>query len=339
MFDALVAYSLALQNFVSQPLVWQLLTVAAFFIGLILSVAYLTLAERKVIGFMQMRVGPSMAGPMGLLQPIADAVKLLTKELIIPSSAKSFLFLLAPLLTFVLSLTAWAVIPFDVGLSFAHIDVGILFLLSISALNVYAILIAGWSSQSRYAFLGSVRATAQMISYEIIIGFIVLIIVMTSGSLDLEKIVLSQKSLWNVVTHFPMFIIFFACILAETNRAPFDLVEAEAELVAGFHVEYSSMGFALFFLGEYANMILMSALTTILFLGGWLPPLGLDVLVFIPGFIWFALKICFLLFVFIWVRASLPRFRYDQLMRLCWQVFFPLSLVWFLLVALWVRFL
>lgn len=337
--DAFVMYLKTLQEFVMQGWVLQILAIAAFFVGLILAVAYLTLVERKVIGFMQMRVGPSMAGPMGLLQPIADALKLLTKELIIPSSSKSFLFLLAPLMTFVLSLTAWAVIPFDEHLNFTHIDVGVLYLLSISALNVYSILIAGWASQSRYAFLGAVRATAQMISYEVIIGFIILIIVMTSGSLDLQKIVLSQTSVWNVVAHFPMFVIFFACILAETNRAPFDLVEAEAELVAGFHVEYSSMGFALFFLGEYANMILMSALTTLLFLGGWLPPLKLPLGEMIPGFVWFAAKVCFLLFVFIWVRASLPRFRYDQLMRLCWQVFFPIALIWFVLTALFVRFL
>jgi NADH-quinone oxidoreductase subunit H len=302
-------------------------------IPLILGVAYLTLAERRVIAAMQLRRGPNVVGPFGLLQPIADALKLLHKEFIIPSAASPILFVLAPVLTFSLGLAAWAVIPLDVGVVLADINVGILYLFAISSLGVYGIIIAGWASNSRYAFFGALRSAAQMISYEVSMGFVMISVLLCVGSLNLTKIVQAQENLWFAIPLFPMFIVFFISILAETNRTPFDLAEAEAELVAGYHVEYSSLAFALFFLGEYANMILLSAVTTILFFGGWLPPLAMAPFTWIPGIIWFILKICFFLFIFLWVRATLPRYRYDQLMRLGWKVFLPLSLVWLVLTA------
>ncbi len=300
---------------------------------LILSVAYLTYAERKVIGYMQLRKGPNVVGPFGLLQPIADALKLMHKEVILPARANPLLFIVAPVLTFALSLIAWAVIPFDEGLVLANINVGVLYLFAISSLGVYGIVIAGWASNSKYPFLGALRSAAQMVSYEVSIGFIIVTVLMCAGSLNLSEIVQAQQNLWYVVPLFPMFIIFVISALAETNRAPFDLPEAEAELVSGYNVEYSSMPFALFFLGEYANMILMSALGTILFLGGWLPPFDILPFNLVPGFAWFAFKIAFLLFVFLWVRATLPRYRYDQLMRLGWKVFLPFSLAWVVLTA------
>jgi NADH-quinone oxidoreductase subunit H len=300
---------------------------------LILSVAYLTFVERKVIGAMQLRKGPNTVGPFGLLQPIADAVKLLHKETIVPSKANPILFLLAPVITFTLSLVAWAVIPFSETMVLADINVGVLYLLAISSLGVYGIIIAGWASNSKYPFLGALRSAAQMISYEVSIGFIIIVILLSAGSLNLKEIVAAQESLWYVIPHFPMFVLFVVSALAETNRAPFDLPEAEAELVSGYNVEYSGMPFALFFLGEYANMILLSAIGSLLFLGGWLPPFGIAPFTYLPGFIWFALKIAFLLFVFLWVRATLPRYRYDQLMRLGWKVFLPLSLGWVILTA------
>ena len=300
---------------------------------LILSVAYLTFAERKVIGYMQLRKGPNMVGPFGLLQPIADAVKLMHKEVVIPTKANPVLFLLAPMITFTLSLMAWSVIPFGDGIVLADINVGILFLFAITSLEVYGVIIAGWASNSKYPFLGALRSAAQMVSYEVSLGFIIVSVLMCVGSLNLTDIVNAQKGLWYGVPMFPIMIMFFISTLAETNRAPFDLPEAEAELVSGYNVEYSSMPFALFFLGEYANMILMSAMTTILFLGGWLPPADWAIFTWIPGFVWFALKIAFVLFCFLWVRASLPRYRYDQLMRLGWKVFLPLSLAWVVLTA------
>ncbi len=293
-------------------------------------VAYLTYAERKVIGAMQIRKGPNVVGPFGLFQPIADGLKLLTKETVIPSGANTVVFLLAPMLTFVLSLVAWTVIPFDEGWVLADINVGILFLFAISSLGVYGIIMAGWASNSRYAFLGALRSAAQMVSYEISMGFVIITVLVCVGSLNLSDIVLAQQGgfwHWYWLPLFPMYIIFFISTLAETNRAPFDLPEAEAELVAGYNVEYSAMTFALFFLGEYANMILMSGMTTVLFLGGWLPPIEAAPFTWVPGVVWFALKIAALLFVFLWVRATFPRYRYDQLMRLGWKVFLPLSLV------------
>lgn len=304
------------------------------------AVAYLTLAERKVIGWMQYRKGPNVVGPFGLLQPLADGLKLLLKETIIPAGSNRIMFVAAPMVTFVLSLIAWAVIPFDSGLVLANINVGILYLFAISSLGVYGIIMAGWSSNSKYAFLGALRSAAQMVSYEVSMGFVIITVLLYVGSLNLSSIVEAQAGgFWNwhfFGLLFPMFIIFFISTLAETNRAPFDLPEAEAELVSGYNVEYSSMTFAMFFLGEYANMILMSAMTSLLFLGGWMAPFDIAPFTWIPGPIWFAGKIAFCLFVFLWVRATFPRYRYDQVMRLGWKVFLPVSLIWVVLVAGWV---
>ena len=301
------------------------------------AVAYLTLAERKVIAAMQLRKGPNVVGFFGLLQPAADGLKLLIKETIIPSGANRVVFVLAPMLTFVLSLIAWAVIPFDSGWVLADINVGILYLFAISSLGVYGIIMAGWASNSKYAFLGALRSAAQMVSYEVAIGFVIITVLMCVGSLNLTDVVMAQQGggFWNWywLPLFPMFIIFFISALAETNRHPFDLPEAEAELVSGYNVEYSAMTFALFFLGEYANMILMSGMTVILFMGGWLPPIDIAPFNLVPGIIWFAAKIALCLFVFLWVRATFPRYRYDQLMRLGWKVFLPFSLLWVVLTA------
>ena len=302
---------------------------------LIVSVAYLTLAERKVIAAMQLRKGPNVVGPFGLLQPLADAVKLMFKENVIPTHANTVVFLIAPMLTFMLAMLGWAVIPLDDDFVIADINVGILYLFAISSLGVYGIIMAGWASNSKYAFLGAIRSAAQMVSYEVSIGFVIVTVLLLVGSLNLGDIVRAQSGgvlNWHVFSVlFPMFVIFFVSTLAETNRLPFDLPEAEGELVAGYNVEYSSMPFALFFLGEYANMILMSGMTTILFLGGWYAPI--EALSFVPGPIWFALKTALLLFVFLWVRATFPRYRYDQLMRLGWKVFLPISLFWVALVG------
>ena len=308
------------------PLIWIVIKIVLIVAPLLLSVAYLTLAERKVIGAMHLRRGPNVVGPWGLLQPIADGMKLFFKETVIPTGTNRAVFILAPCVTFVLALIAWAVIPFGPGLVLADINVGILYLFAISSLGVYGILMAGWASNSRYAFLGALRSAAQMVSYEVAMGFIIITVLICAGSLNLSAIVAAQKNLWFVVPLFPMAVIFFISTLAETNRHPFDLPEAENELVAGFNVEYSAMIFALFFLGEYANMILMAGITTILFLGGWLPPADWALFTWIPGPVWFALKMALLLFVFLWVRATFPRYRYDQLMRLGWKVFLPISL-------------
>ena len=315
------------------PAVIILLEIIAIVIPLLLAVAYLTLAERKVLAAMQLRRGPNVVGPFGLLQPIADGLKLLNKETIIPSGANRVVFVMAPMLTFVLSLVAWAVIPFGRGVVLADINVGILYLFAISSLGVYGIVMAGWSSNSKYPFLGSLRSAAQMVSYEVSIGFVIITVLLCVGSLNLSAIVEAQRHIWFCVPLLPMFVIFFISALAETARAPFDLPEAEAELVAGYFSEYSSMTFALFYLGEYANMILMSAMTSILFLGGWLPPFGIAPFTWIPGPIWFAAKIAAVLFVFLWVRATFPRYRYDQLMRLGWKVFLPFSLFWVVVTA------
>jgi NADH-quinone oxidoreductase subunit H len=297
------------------------------------AVAYLTLAERKVIASMQLRRGPNVVGPFGLLQPIADGLKLLTKETIIPAGANATLFVMAPILTFILAFVAWAVIPVDEGWAVANINVGVLYLFAISSLGVYGIIIAGWASNSRYPFLGALRSAAQMVSYEVSIGFVIITVLLCVGSLNLTEIVLAQKGLWFCIPLFPMFVIFFVSALAETNRAPFDLPEAEAELVSGYNVEYSAMTFALFFLGEYANMILMSGMTVTLFMGGWLPIIDIAPFNWIPGVFWFAGKTAFILFCFLWVRATFPRYRYDQLMRLGWKVFLPFSLLWVALTA------
>ena len=302
-------------------------------VPLLLFIAYLTYFERKVIGAMQLRKGPNVVGPFGLLQPIADGIKLLTKETIFPDNSSKFLFIFSPVLTFALALIAWAVIPVDYKVVLSDINVGLMYIFAISSLGIYGIIVAGWSSNSRYAFLGSLRSAAQMISYEVSIGLIIISVLLSSGSLNLTDIVLSQQNMWYVIPHFPMFVIFFISTLAETNRAPFDLPEAESELVAGYNVEYSSMSFGLFFLGEYGNMILMSSMSTILFLGGWLPPFESQYFDLIPGYLWFLMKVVLLLFVFLWVRATLPRYRYDQLMTLGWKLFLPLSLLWIIITS------
>jgi NADH-quinone oxidoreductase subunit H len=302
-------------------------------VPLLIGMAMLTYFERKVMAAMQLRQGPALVGPWGLLQPFADGLKLLGKETVIPAGANRVVFVAAPMLTFLLALVAWAVIPFGEGLVLANINVGVLYLFAISSLGVYGIIMAGWASNSKYAFLGGLRAAAQMVSYEVSIGLVIITVLLCVGSLNLSKIVEAQKTVWFFIPLFPMFIIFFISALAETNRAPFDLPEGESELSGGFNVEYSSMTFALFFLGEYINMILMSAMTSVLFLGGWLPPLDIAPLNWLPGPLWFILKICFCLFCFIWVRATLPRYRYDQLMRLGWKVFLPFSLIWVVLTA------
>ena len=295
---------------------------------LLIAVAYLTLAERRVIGFMQLRKGPNVVGPFGMLQPFADALKLMAKETILPAGANKVVFIIAPMLTFVLSLVAWAVIPFGEGLVIADINVGILYLFAVSSLGVYGVIMAGWASNSKYAFLGALRSAAQMVSYEVSMGLVIINVLLCAGSLNLSAIIEAQRGMWFALPLFPMFIVFFISTLAETNRAPFDLPEGESELVAGYFVEYSSMSFALFFLGEYANMILMSSMTVILFLGGWLPPFDIWPLNIIPGPLWFILKIMMVLFVFLWVRATTPRYRYDQLMRLGWKIFLPFSLLY-----------
>ena len=311
-------------------LVLQILLVI---VPVVLCVAYLTYAERKVIGAMHLRKGPNVVGPFGLLQPFADAVKLIFKETIQPTNANRWIFMLAPVLTFLLALLSWAAVPFDHGWVIANINVGVLYIFAISSLGVYGIIMAGWASNSKYAFLGSMRSAAQMVSYEVSMGFVLVTVVLTAGTLNLSDLVMSQKGLWYVIPHLPLFIIFYASALAETNRSPFDLAEAESELVAGYNVEYSAIPFALFFLGEYANMILVCAMMTLLFLGGWLPPLDIAPFTWVPGIIWFVLKVCVLLFGFLWVRATFPRYRYDQLMRLGWKVFLPFSLVWLVLTS------
>ena len=326
------------ENNLVMELLIDVLKIVAIILPLLIFIAYLTYFERKVIGFMQLRKGPNVVGPFGLFQPFADGIKLLTKETIVPSNSNKFLFILSPIITFTLALIAWAVIPIDNGIVLSNINVGIMYIVAVSSLSVYGIIMAGWASNSRYAFLGSLRSAAQMISYEVSIGLIIINILITVGSLNLSEIVLAQKNVWYFLPHFPMFIVFFISTLAETNRAPFDLPEAEAELVAGYNVEYSSLSFGLFFLGEYGNMILMSSMTTILFLGGWLPPVDNEIFNQIPGFIWFFLKVSFLLFLFLWIRATLPRFRYDQLMRLGWKVFLPLSLSWVILTSSYIYF-
>ncbi|MBI37411.1 MAG: NADH-quinone oxidoreductase subunit NuoH [Alphaproteobacteria bacterium] len=315
------------------PLIWIIIKILLIVIPLLIAVAYLTYAERKVIGSIQLRMGPNVVGPFGLLQPFADGLKLLVKESIIPTGSNRVVFILAPMLTFTLGLIGWAVIPVADGWVLSDINVGILYLFAVSSLGVYGIIMAGWASNSIYPFLGALRSAAQMVSYEVSIGFVIVTVLLAVGSLNMTDIVLAQQKVWFFIPLFPMFVIFFISGLAETNRAPFDLPEAEAELVSGYNVEYSAMSFALFFLGEYANMILVSAMTVILFLGGWLPPFDFTFLYWIPGVIWFSLKVSLVLFVFLWVRATLPRYRYDQLMRLGWKVFLPFSLFWVVVTA------
>lgn len=316
-----------------------LLKIVVIVVPIMLSVAYLTLAERKVIGYIQVRIGPNRVGPRGLLQPIADGLKLALKEIIIPTNANRFLFVIAPLLVLAPALAAWAVIPFDEGVVLADIDAGLLYILAMTSLGVYGVIIAGWASNSKYAFLGALRSSAQVVSYEIAMGFALVVVLMAAGSLNLQEIVLSQQGSvlhWFLWPLFPMFVVYFISGVAETNRAPFDVAEGESEIVAGFHVEYAGMTFALFFLAEYANMILIAALTAIMFMGGWLSPfegLGLEGLPFIGWFFdsgiqWLLIKMGIFLFLFLWFRATFPRYRYDQIMRLGWKVFIPITIVW-----------
>jgi NADH-quinone oxidoreductase subunit H len=310
-----------------------LLQSLAVIVPLLIGVAYLTYAERKVLGAIQLRKGPNVVGPFGLAQPFADALKMLFKETIIPAGSDRSLFIIAPMITFGLAVIAWAVIPTNDHWAIANINVGILYLLAISSLGVYGIIIAGWASNSKYAFLGALRSAAQMVSYEVSMGFVIVTVLLCVGSLNLNDIVRAQRHIWFLIPLFPMFIIFFISGLAETNRAPFDLAEGDTEIVAGFFVEYSAMSFALFFLGEYANMILISGTTTVLFLGGWLSPLPFAPFTWVPGVFWFLLKVFACLFVFLWVRATLPRYRYDQIMALGWKVFLPISLAYLVIVA------
>ncbi len=318
--------------------VWTLVKIMVIIMPLMGAVAYLTLAERKVIGYMQIRIGPNRVGYYGLLQPLADGIKLLFKEIIVPSGSDKFLFILAPIMALAPSLAAWAVIPFGEGAALADVNAGLLYLLAMTSLGVYGIIIAGWASNSKYAFLGAVRSAAQIVSYEIAMGFALVCVLMASQSMNLSEIVRGQQGSfgllnWYVLPLFPMFLVYLISGVAETNRAPFDMAEGESEIVAGFHVEYSGMAFALFFLAEYANMILIAFLTSIMFLGGWLSPLP-----FLPdSFIWLLGKVSFILLLFLWFRATFPRYRYDQLMRLGWKVFIPLTIIWVIVVAAWMQ--
>jgi NADH-quinone oxidoreductase subunit H len=307
--------------------------ILAVLIPVLISVAFLVYAERKVLALIQLRRGPNVVGPFGILQSFADALKLLTKENIVPTNSNKVVFLLAPIITMVLSLAGWAVIPFAPNLVISDINVGIMYLFAVSSLGVYGVIMAGWASNSQYPFLGALRSAAQMVSYEVSIGFVIITVLLCVGSLNLSKIVEAQQTVWFAIPLLPMFIVFFISALAETNRLPFDLPEDESTLVAGFFTEYSSASFVLFFLGEYASMILMSSMTVILFMGGWLPPFDIFPLNIIPGVIWFTIKIIFILFLFIWVRGTFPRYRYDQLMRLGWKIFLPMSLLWVVLTA------
>lgn len=328
------------------PVLWTLIKIVCVLLPLMACVAYLTLWERKAIGFTQIRLGPNRVGPFGLLQPIADALKLLTKEIIIPTAASKGLFVLGPVMTIMPALAAWVVIPFGPDVALANINAGLLFLFAITSLEVYGVIIAGWASNSKYAFLGAMRASAQMVSYEIAMGFCLVVVLMVSGSLNLTDIVMGQAKgmgaenglnflSWNWLPLLPIFVVFFISSLAETNRHPFDVVEGESEIVAGHMVEYSGMSFAMFFLAEYANMWLVAILAVLLFLGGWLPPF--EFLSFIPGWIWLGLKTFMVVTTFLWVRATFPRFRYDQIMRLGWKIFIPVTLVWLVVVGGWMQ--
>lgn len=325
-------------------LLWIIIKILVIVIPLLIGVAYLTYAERKVIGYIQVRIGPNRVGILGLLQPFADLFKLITKEVIVPSRSNKYLFVIAPLFALAPALAGWAVIPFSQGIVLANVNAGVLYLFALSSLGVYGVLIAGWASNSKYAMFGSLRSAAQTVSYEIAMGFAFVGVLLAAGSMNLSEIVLSQRGgiwHWWFLPLLPLFIVFWIAGIAETNRAPFDLAEGESEIVAGFHVEYSGIGFALFFLSEYASMILLSTVIAILFLGGWLSPfegmpvLG-DIFFFVPGFVWLLAKISFFLFVYLWVRATFPRYRYDQLMRLGWKVLIPVTIVWVIVTALMV---
>ncbi|BBF64360.1 NADH-quinone oxidoreductase subunit NuoH [Acidithiobacillus sp. 'AMD consortium'] len=318
-------------------ILWSVIKIVVVLVPLLLGVAYLTLAERKVIGYIQVRLGPNRVGFKGSLQPIADAVKLMFKEVIIPTNANRFLFLAAPVLAFVPAMLVWAAIPFGPDMAISHMNAGLLYVLAIAGLGVYGIIVAGWASNSKYAFLGAMRAAAQLVAYEIAMGFALVGLLMAAQTLNLTKIVEAQAGggfwSWYWLPLFPFFLVYFISGVAETNRAPFDVAEGESEIVAGFHVEYSGMAFALFFLAEYANMIFVSMLSTVLFLGGWYAPINTPWLTWIPGVVWLLLKTAFLLYVFLWIRATFPRYRYDQIMRLGWKVFIPVTIVWIVVVG------
>ena len=328
------------------PVIWNLIKIIALVVPLMGCVAYLTLWERKAIGWTQVRPGPNRVGPYGLLTPIADAVKLIFKEIIRPTAAHKGLFFLGPIMTIMPALAAWAVVPFGPDVVLANVNAGLLFLMAITSLEVYGVIIAGWASNSKYAFLGALRASAQMVSYEIPMGFALVVVLMVAGSLNMTEIVMSQGRgmmvnagigllSWNWLPLFPIFMVYFISGLAETNRHPFDVVEGESEIVAGHMIEYSGMSFAMFFLAEYANMILVSTLCVVLFLGGWLSPFAF--LEFIPGWIWLAIKVFVVVTMFLWVRATFPRYRYDQIMRLGWKIFIPITLIWLVVVGLWMQ--
>jgi NADH-quinone oxidoreductase subunit H len=330
------------------PVLWTLLKIVVVLLPLLGCVAYLTLWERKAIGYTQIRKGPNRTGPSGLLQPIADALKLLTKEIIIPTQATTGLFLLGPIMTIMPALVAWAVVPFGPDVALANVNAGLLFLMAITSLEVYGVIIAGWASNSKYAFLGAMRASAQMVSYEIAMGFCFVIVLMVSNSLNMSDIVMGQAVgsmadqglnflSWNWLPLLPIFLVYFISGLAETNRHPFDVVEGESEIVAGHMIEYSGMAFAMFFLAEYANMILVSMLTVIMFLGGWLSPIDHALFNMVPGWIWLGIKTFVVVTMFLWVRATFPRYRYDQIMRLGWKIFIPVTLVWLLVVGVWIQ--
>lgn len=330
------------------PLVWNLVKIICIVLPIMGCVAYLTLWERKLIGWMHVRLGPNRVGPAGLLQPIADALKLLLKEIIVPAKANKMLFVIAPIMTIMPALAAWAVIPFGPETVLANVNAGLLFVMAITSMEVYGVIIAGWASNSKYAFLGAMRASAQMISYEIAMGFVLVIVLMVTGSLNFTDIVMTQSSgyfadrglnflSWNWLPLFPMLVVYVISGIAETNRHPFDVVEGESEIVAGHMVEYSGMSFAMFFLAEYANMILISALASLMFLGGWVSPINSVVFNWIPGWIWLGIKTFLVVSIFIWVRASFPRYRYDQIMRLGWKVFIPITLAYLVIVAVWMQ--
>ena len=331
---------------VAWPVIWTLLKIVVVVLPLMGAVAYLTLWERKFLGWMQVRLGPNRVGPWGLLQPIADALKLLTKEILVPAAANKGLFFIGPVLTIMPALAAWAVIPFGPDVVLANVNAGLLFVMAITSMEVYGVVIAGWASNSKYAFLGALRASAQMVSYEIAMGFCLVVVLMITGSMNMTDIVMAQAKgtfasqgvgvlSWNWLPLLPIFVVYVISGMAETNRHPFDVVEGEAEIVAGHMVEYSGMSYAMFYLAEYANMWLVSILAAIMFLGGWLSPLA--VLDWIPGGIWLGIKTCMVVSFFIWVRATFPRFRYDQIMRLGWKVFIPVTLVWLVVVGLWMQ--
>ena len=346
MLDSINQFGLQTLGGTLWPVVWTLAKIVAVVLPLLGCVAYLTLWERKAIGWTQVRPGPNRVGPFGLLTPIADAVKLIFKEIIRPSAANKGLFFLGPVMTIMPALAAWAVVPFSPELVLADVNAGLLFLMAITSLEVYGVIIAGWASNSKYAFLGALRASAQMVSYEIAMGFAFVVVLMVSGSLNMSEIVNVQNKgmmadmglnflSWNWLPLLPIFVVYFISGLAETNRHPFDVVEGESEIVAGHMIEYSGMAFAMFFLAEYANMILVSTLAVILFLGGWAAPIA--ALDFIPGFLWLVAKVFVVVTMFLWVRATFPRYRYDQIMRLGWKIFIPVTLVWLIVVGLWMQ--